>query len=149
MYRGDLLESTVFRVGLLASLRSKKKEGAYIGVMITASHNKEEDNGVKIVDPLGEMLDQSWESYCTRLVNVDTHEEVVELVDFIASKEGIDVSVPSRVVYARDTRPSGPMLRVALEAGLDAMNAEKRDYGIVTTPQLHYFVRCLNTADTS
>lgn len=29
----------MFRVGLLAVLRSKKKEGQVIGVMITASHN--------------------------------------------------------------------------------------------------------------
>lgn len=30
--------------------------------MITASHNAEEDNGVKIVDPDGGMLEMCWES---------------------------------------------------------------------------------------
>lgn len=38
--------------------------------MITASHNPEPDNGVKLVDPHGEMLEQSWESLATRLANV-------------------------------------------------------------------------------
>jgi phosphoacetylglucosamine mutase len=37
--------------------------------MITASHNPEPDNGVKLVDPLGEMLQQKWEKFATRLAN--------------------------------------------------------------------------------
>jgi phosphoacetylglucosamine mutase len=37
--------------------------------MITASHNPEPDNGVKLIDPLGEMLHQSWEKFATRLAN--------------------------------------------------------------------------------
>lgn len=38
--------------------------------MITASHNPEPDNGVKLVDPMGEMLEQSWEKWATKLANV-------------------------------------------------------------------------------
>ena len=43
---------------------------AVIGVVITASHNPEEDNGVKLVDPLGEMLEATWEKHATALANV-------------------------------------------------------------------------------
>ena len=38
--------------------------------MITASHNLEPDNGVKLIDPDGEMLEGSWEEIVTRLANV-------------------------------------------------------------------------------
>ncbi|KAJ2806052.1 hypothetical protein H4R20_001843, partial [Coemansia guatemalensis] len=144
---GDMLESTVFRVGLLAALRSQSKEGKVIGVMITASHNHERDNGVKLVDPMGEMLKQSWEGYCSEIANA-SDEQVATVLSSIAEAEAIDLSVTPRVVYARDTRPSGPVLQAALEDGLAALDAEATNYGIVTTPQLHYFVRSLNTADT-
>jgi hypothetical protein len=76
------LSSTFLRMGMLAALRSaqlgKVKQSwspvtcrvshrlccdldQIIGVMITASHNPVEDNGVKMVDPDGGMLAQAWE----------------------------------------------------------------------------------------
>ncbi len=56
-------------MGLLACLRSLSQNLQYIGCMITASHNAEQDNGCKLVDPLGDMLEESWETYATELVN--------------------------------------------------------------------------------
>ncbi|KAI8322963.1 n-acetylglucosamine-phosphate mutase [Martensiomyces pterosporus] len=146
---GEVLESTVFRLALLAALRSQSKGGQVIGVMITASHNQESDNGVKLIDPLGEMLQQSWEGYCTQLANAETDSEVTGLLASIAEAEKIDLAVRAKVAYARDTRPSGPLLLAALEDGLAALGVEATNYGVVTTPQLHYFVRCLNTAGTA
>jgi phosphomannomutase len=40
-----------------------------IGVMITASHNPAPDNGVKLVDPAGEMLENAWEAVATKVAN--------------------------------------------------------------------------------
>ncbi|KAF5735094.1 hypothetical protein HS088_TW15G00594 [Tripterygium wilfordii] len=64
----SILQSTVFRVGILAALRSLKTRSV-IGPMITASHNKVSDNGVKISDPNGGMLSQDWEPFADALAN--------------------------------------------------------------------------------
>ncbi|KAJ1944751.1 hypothetical protein FBU59_002515 [Linderina macrospora] len=146
---GENLESTVFRVGLLAALRSQSKQGKVIGVMITASHNHERDNGVKLIDPLGEMLQQSWEAYCSKLANAASDADVQSVLEEVVRAENIDTSIKAKVAYARDTRPSGPLLQGALEDGLAALDVDASNYGIITTPQLHYIVRCLNTAGTA
>ncbi len=57
----DTLAPAMARVGMLAALRSTTQRGQAIGVMVTASHNAEKDNGCKIVDPHGDMLQTSWE----------------------------------------------------------------------------------------
>jgi len=41
-HRGSVLDSVLYRVGILAGLRSRKLDGKTIGVMVTASHNPEE-----------------------------------------------------------------------------------------------------------
>ena len=51
-------------------------------------------------------------------------------------------------MFARDTRASGPRLVSALLAALEVSDTEYTDYKLLTTPQLHYITRCLNTKDT-
>ena len=60
----------------------------------------------------------------------------------------IKPEVKARVIFARDTRASGARLVSALLAALEASGTEYTDYKLLTTPQLHYITRCLNTKGT-
>ncbi|KAK7906927.1 hypothetical protein WMY93_015539 [Mugilogobius chulae] len=138
-----LLDHIMFRMGLLATLRSKKTK-ATIGVMVTASHNPEEDNGVKLVDPMGEMVTPTWEGYATQLANAENEDLLTALKDIIA-KEEINMSREAEVFVGRDTRGSSATLSQAVLEGVSSLGGLSKDYGLVTTPQLHYMVCCQNT----
>jgi phosphoacetylglucosamine mutase len=60
----------------------------------------------------------------------------------------INNDAPASVIFARDTRTSGPTLVAALVDALQATDVQFTDYKILTTPQLHYLVRCTNTEGT-
>jgi phosphoacetylglucosamine mutase len=100
------------------------------------------------VDPRGEMLEASWETHATVLSNAASTDEFIAALETLIQALHIDLSKPARVVYARDTRPSGEALVVALEDGLLVMGAHARNAGVATTPILHYLVRAINLKGT-
>uniref|UniRef100_A0A0B8RWV2 Phosphoacetylglucosamine mutase n=1 Tax=Philothamnus irregularis TaxID=1899461 RepID=A0A0B8RWV2_9SAUR len=144
--KAENLNHVMFRMGLLAVLRSKKTKST-IGVMVTASHNPEEDNGVKLIDPSGEMLAPTWEEHATFLANAEEPQLHCALTE-ICQKETVDLQSKAFVVIGRDTRPSSKELSQSVIDGVSVLGGQYQDYGLVTTPQLHYMVRCQNTHGT-
>lgn len=147
-FRSDasVLASTVFRCGLLTAARSIIL-GQHCGLMITASHNPEQDNGVKIVEPSGEMLPQSWEPLATELANCSDDEVgklLQRVLDQAETKADPEAAKNLSVVVGCDTRPSAEELVQAAESGIEALELTVRDLGKVTTPQLHFQVHALN-----
>lgn len=71
----------------------------------------------------------------------DVYEELIKEID-------VNMENPARVVFARDTRASGSRLVGVLNASLTSSDVEFIDWKYMTTPQLHYVVRCKNTLGT-
>lgn len=95
------------------------------------------------------MLEAAWENHATTLANAPTADAFIEVVENLIKLAKIDLTKPANIVYARDTRPTGPTLVAAFEDGLKASGAVGRNEGIKSTPVLHYLVRCINSKGTA
>lgn len=93
--------------------------------MVTASHNPTGDNGVKIIEPTGHMLENDWEHLATELVNAnDTEfEELASSTEkSIMEKAGLKTkTIPenSKIFIGSDTRDSSPWLMRAVARGAE------------------------------
>ena len=156
--RGDTLSVVAFRCGILSGLRSLSHSHSHsidiadagevvaTGLVLTASHNPVDDNGVKIVDADGGMLAMTWETHAERLVNANNAEDftegVVAILQIIQTNDGRG---KGRVFVARDTRPSGQRLLSFVIEGIQATGATVVGSSdtLRTTPQLHWQVSML------
>jgi phosphoacetylglucosamine mutase len=129
-YDASLLKSTMIRVGLAAAYRSFVLKEA-VGVMITASHNDESFNGVKLADPNGGMMATEGECLAVRLANAITVDDLLS---------SIPITSHATVHVGRDTRSHSPDFEKLVVQAARAMGATVLVHGVVTTPQLHYCV---------
>jgi phosphoacetylglucosamine mutase len=145
-----LLPATIFRCGVLMALRALRARAA-VGICVTASHNPAPDNGVKLVDPSGEMLDQRYEADVDALARAPSDAALAALVAALAAREGVSVSGGggggAALLIAHDTRPSGPGLAAAAAAGAAALGVPATLLGTLTTPQLHWAVMRTNRGE--
>ncbi|KAK7068681.1 Phosphoglucomutase-3 [Halocaridina rubra] len=144
--KAEELDFIMYRMGLLAALRACDTKAA-IGVMITASHNPVQDNGVKLVDPMGEMLAPAWEVHATTLVNA-SDDEIPRALEKIGGEARIDLNHSPLVFVGRDTRPSSSQLCDAVISGVRVVGGDVKDLGVITTPIIHYVITCHNDGGT-
>lgn len=88
---------------------------------------------------MGEMLEMTWEEIATDLVNVSDDDLEAEVAKIIQTQK-IDMNANANVYIGWDTRYHSPVLSRAVVNGVIALKGNMKEYGIVTTPMLHYFV---------
>ena len=115
----DALDNVWYRVGLVVAVIAWEMEIA--GVVITASHNPGEDNGVKIMNRVGSMIEMCWEELLTKVVN---SKSLIKDLESVILGRAIKFSNKARVLIAWDTRESSPRLVNALKAGIEVIGIE-------------------------
>jgi|EP00970_Alexandrium_tamarense_P014093 phosphoacetylglucosamine mutase len=148
-YEASLLPCVFVRMGIFSALRSASLGGEEVGVMITASHNPEPDNGMKLADSNGGMLDAAWEEHAVSLANAPTSKQALILINTLSQyamgHHGAGGKLPKMVVHiGRDTRSHSPGLANLVIRAARAMGATVIDHGEVSTPMLHHFVMHAN-----
>uniref|UniRef100_A0A915E978 Phosphoacetylglucosamine mutase n=1 Tax=Ditylenchus dipsaci TaxID=166011 RepID=A0A915E978_9BILA len=143
---GEKLSLVVTRTAYFAALRARSMHKS-IGLMITASHNPPEDNGVKVIDWTGSMLPVECEPELDQLVNVEDFGQFVHLScgllpenNLVLDRRDEDV----QVIIGTDTRASSPMLLLSAIKGCDLAKCSYQVFENHTTPQLHFIVRACN-----
>jgi phosphoacetylglucosamine mutase len=114
-----------------------------MGVMLTASHNDESYNGVKVAAPDGSMLDADQEQILIQWVNErDIQQWKTLLQDFI-DQPSTTPSLGSWHV-GRDTRSHSQGFSDLVIQAATFMGVSVIDHGILTTPMLHQIVLMSN-----
>ncbi|KAL3128573.1 phosphoacetyl glucosamine mutase [Cryptosporidium hominis] len=137
---------------IIACLRSILEQ-KWVGVVITASHNPIQDNGVKIVDATGSMLNKDFEQICFNVVNHDYASNPVRvLMRYFKEKlalgdddlNKIELS-KAKLIVGFDTRPSSKYILESIERFTSEFGISRfLNFGFTTTPQLHFMVAFAN-----
>jgi phosphoacetylglucosamine mutase len=113
------------------------------GLMVTASHNPPEDNGVKLVDSEGKMVRDDEERFLVRVVNKNSDlSDVLSEFQELSGLNRSDLQFNAnhlQMVIARDTRGSGRQIASLLSDGMRQILRDIHiiDIGHCTTPELH------------
>ena len=57
-----------------------------------------------MVDPYGEMLEASWETYATLFANAKDEDALLEAIHKVVNTAKIDMNAKAVVIHAHDTR---------------------------------------------
>lgn len=140
-YQAETLEGLFLRVGLCMALLVKEEN---MGLMVTASHNDESYNGIKVSQADGSMLNAKDEAVLVEWCNQRDFQQWRQILIIIANN--YRQKSPSGVLHiGRDTRSHSERLAKLAIEGAQAMGITVVNHGLMTTPMLHHVVLHSNT----
>jgi phosphoacetylglucosamine mutase len=146
------LPGLMVRVGIMASIRCLAVR-QHVGVMVTASHNDESYNGIKLADPHGGMWGAESEQMAHQIANERNIGFLLRLIRTLLplpSKHQQQQHEQTKGVnyfvhVGRDTRSHSPGLSELVVRTVVAMGVGVVHHGILTTPMLHHSVLHANS----
>jgi phosphoacetylglucosamine mutase len=118
-----IIEQVIPKISAIISALHNNFNYNKIGIMITASHNPIEDNGLKFVNSNGKML-------CS--------EEELALTEAIKYNIEVKPFKYMTVILGYDLRPSSKIIRDMIIKKCEMYDIQFIDMKYTTTPQLHY-----------
>jgi phosphoacetylglucosamine mutase len=124
-----------FKIGVIVAYLTVT-ENDHFGIMITASHNKYLDNGVKIVDRNGNMIKRDYEIILEKYINNEY--EIMQIREYFS---------PKKIFIGHDTRISYFEIQDEIIKGIKSITEHIQiiNLGFVTTPQHHFLVKYNNS----
>lgn len=149
-YEAEIVKAVAFRIGVAAGELAKSYSPQPIGLVVTASHNPKQDNGVKIMRSDGSMILTSEERLITTLINQKEinvgFESMVKEIS-IAHPDLYSNTNSGTVHVLVDNRESSTGIIELIKyfsynprLGIEQSGSSIVDHGSGTTPMLHYFV---------
>ena len=146
-YDATVMDAVLVRVAVFCAWwypqlqQQKQQQGANtIGIMVTASHNDESYNGVKLVEPNGEILaDAVIQGQLTDWVNSDCPESAGNgkhpIRQWLENQSTTASTVPTCIIHiGYDTRSHSPALTELAIKAIRALGGQVLNHGVATTP---------------
>lgn len=128
-------------MGAFVAILNKTSPSLSLGVVVSASHNKIVDNGVKVANFAGNMLEMHYEPVLEKFVmeeNLCTAAE--DLKAYLEKERQLNVFTDETITFiGGDTRPSTVQLLELISLGIESQGGKSLNFGLTTTPQLQYY----------
>ena len=140
-FKVECMDGILLRVGIVSAILLSQQPDSEedMGLMVTASHNDESYNGVKLSNPDGSMISPDQEKLLVQWVNERNLQQWKEYLSMM-NTSSTTTNTNSVFHVGRDTRSHSERLTDLAIQGANAMGATVQNHGILTTPMLHSIV---------